>query len=71
MPKKTATLPNVNKTLKNAQVKLKTSPNAKNKLRKAAQAVKVNLSAFILSAAIKRAKSVLNNQRRRKLSNQS
>jgi uncharacterized protein (DUF1778 family) len=44
---------------------------AKNKLREAAQAVGVDLSAFILSAAMERAESVLDNQRRRELSNQS
>lgn len=36
-----------------------------------AQAVGVDLSAFILSAAMERAESVLDNQRRRELSNQS
>ena len=41
MPGKTATLPDVDKTLKNARVELKTSPDAKNKLREAAQAVGV------------------------------
>ena len=71
MPGKTATLPDVDKTLKNALVELKTSPDAKNKLREAAQAVGVDLSAFILSAAMERAESVLDNQRRRELSNQS
>ncbi len=71
MPGKTATLPDVDKTLKNARVELKTSPDAKNKLREAAQAVGVDLSAFILSAAMERAESVLDNQRRRELSNQS
>ena len=55
MPGKTATLPDVDKTLKNARVELKTSPDAKNKLREAAQAVGVDLSAFILSAAMERA----------------
>ena len=35
------------------------------------QAVGVDLSAFILSAAMERAESVLDNQRRRELSNQS
>lgn len=68
---KTAALYDVDKTLKNARVKLKTSPDAKNKLREAAQAVGVDLSAFILSAAMERAESVLDNQRRRELSNQS
>ena len=67
MPGKTATLPDVDKTLKNARVELKTSPDAKNKLREAAQAVGVDLSAFILSAAMERAESVLDNQRRRDL----
>ncbi|HII2444213.1 TPA: DUF1778 domain-containing protein [Escherichia coli] len=71
MPGKRATLPDVDKTLKNARVELKTSPDAKNKLREAAQAVGVDLSAFILSAAMERAESVLDNQRRRELSNQS
>ncbi|MGG7250707.1 DUF1778 domain-containing protein, partial [Escherichia coli] len=52
MPGKTATLPDVDKTLKNARVELKTSPDAKNKLREAAQAVGVDLSACILSAAM-------------------
>lgn len=71
MPGKTATLPDVDKTLKNARVELKTSPDAKNRLREAAQAVGLDLSAFILSAAMERAESVLDNQRRRELSNQS
>ncbi|CAR16386.1 conserved hypothetical protein [Escherichia coli IAI39] len=71
MPGKTVALPDIDKTLKNARVELKTSPDAKNKLREAAQAVGVDLSAFILSAAMERAESVLDNQRRRELSNQS
>ena len=70
MPGKTVALPDIDKTLKNARVELKTSPDAKNKLREAAQAVGVDLSAFILSAAMERAESVLDNQRR-ELSNQS
>lgn len=67
---KTATLPDVDKTLKNARVELKTSPDAKTNFV-LAQAVGVDLSAFILSAAMERAESVLDNQRRRELSNQS
>ncbi len=47
MPGKTVALPDIDKTLKNARVELKTSPDAKNKLREAAQAVGVDLSAFI------------------------
>lgn len=66
-----ATLPGAEKTLKNARVELKTSPDAKNVLREAAEAVGLDLSAFILSAAMERAESVLDNQRRRQLSNQS
>ena len=45
MPGKTATLPDVDKTLKNARVELKTSPDAKNKLREAAQAVGADFDA--------------------------
>ncbi len=71
MPGKTATLPDVEKALKNARVELKTSSDAKNRLREAAEAVGLDLSAFILSAAMERAESVLDNQRRRELSNQS
>ena len=41
MPGKTVALPDIDKTLKNARVELKTSPDAKNKLREAAQAVGV------------------------------
>lgn len=33
MPGKTVALPDIDKTLKNARVELKTSPDAKNKLR--------------------------------------
>lgn len=71
MPGKTATLPNVEKALKNARVELKTSSDAKIRLREAAEAVGLDLSAFILSAAMERAESVLDKQRRRELSNQS
>ena len=66
-----ATLPGAERALKNARVELKTSPDAKNVLREAAEAVGLDLSAFILSAAMERAESVLDNQRRRQLSNQS
>lgn len=71
MSSRVATLPSAEKTLKNARVELKTSPDAKNVLREAAEAVGLDLSAFILSAAMERAESVLDNQRRRQLSNQS
>lgn len=63
-------MPGAEKALKNARVELKTSPDAKNVLREAAEAVGLDLSAFILSAAMERAESVLDNQRRRQLSNQ-
>lgn len=45
-------------------------PTPKTNFIEAAQAVGVDLSAFILSAAMERAESVLDNQRRREL-NQS
>lgn len=57
--------------VKNARVELKTSPDLKNVLREAAAATGLDLSAFILNAALERAESVLDNQRRRQLSSQS
>lgn len=71
MSSQVAALPGTEKVLKNARVEIKTSPDAKNVLREAAEAVGLDLSAFILSAAMERAESVLDNQRRRQLSNQS
>lgn len=66
-----AALPGTDKALKNARVELKTSSDAKNVLREAAEALGLDLSAFILSAAMERAESVLDNQRRRELSDKS
>ncbi|EJF7712666.1 MULTISPECIES: DUF1778 domain-containing protein [Providencia] len=57
--------------LKNARVELKTSIDLKDLLREAAVAAGLDLSAFILNAALERAESVLDNQRRRQLSAQS
>lgn len=59
------------KNVKNARVELKTSTDLKDVLREAAMAAGLDLSAFILNAALERAESVLENQRRRKLSEQS
>lgn len=56
---------------KNARVELKTSNDLKELLREAAGAVGLDLSAFILNAALERAESVLENQRHRELSAQS
>ena len=56
---------------KDARVELKTSSNSKDLLREAASAAGLDLSAFILSAALERAESVLDNQRRRELSEKS
>ncbi len=56
---------------KDARVELKTSSNSKDLLREAASAAGLDLSAFILSAALERAESVLDNQRRRQLSEKS
>lgn len=59
------------KSTKNARVELKTSSDLKELLREAAMAAGLDLSAFILNAALERAESVLDNQRRRELSEQS
>ncbi|WP_395303524.1 DUF1778 domain-containing protein [Enterobacter sp. ECC-019] len=59
------------KSIKNARVELKTSNDLKDVLREAATAAGLDLSAFILNAALERAESVLENQRRRQLSEQS
>lgn len=56
---------------KNARVELKTSSDLKEVLREAAVAAGLDLSAFILNAALERAESVLDNQRRRQVSEQS
>lgn len=65
-----ADFPMVEKTVKNARVELKTTQEFKILLRDAALAAGLDLSAFILNAAIERAESVLDNQRRRQLSSQ-
>ncbi|MEX6284501.1 DUF1778 domain-containing protein [Providencia hangzhouensis] len=64
-------LKNTRAGLKNARVELKTSTDHKYLLREAAVATGLDLSVFILNAALERAESVLDNQRRRKLSAQS
>lgn len=66
-----ATFPTDGKSIKNARVELKTSNDLKDVLREAAMAAGLDLSAFILNAALERAESVLENQRRRQLSEQS
>ncbi|POP43084.1 DUF1778 domain-containing protein [Superficieibacter electus] len=57
--------------MKSARVELKTNPELKALLREAAAAAGLDLSAFILNAALERAENVLDNQRRRQLSAQS
>lgn len=59
------------KAVKNARVELKTSSELKDVLREAAIATGLDLSAFILNAALERAESVLENQRHRQLSEAS
>ena len=66
-----AAFPTDVKGIKNARVELKTSSDLKDVLREAAAAAGLDLSAFILNAALERAESVLDNQRRRQLSEQS
>lgn len=56
------------RTTKTARVELKTSDEAKDTIRQAAAAYGLDLSSFILSAAIERAEMVLERQRRRELS---
>ncbi|WP_314138255.1 DUF1778 domain-containing protein [Buttiauxella noackiae] len=68
---KVAAFPNDARSVKNARVELKTSAELKDMLREAAAAAGLDLSAFILNAALERAESVLDNQRRRQLSTQS
>ncbi|MGO4742278.1 type II toxin-antitoxin system TacA family antitoxin [Serratia quinivorans] len=68
---KVAVLPADVKSVKNARVELKTSLDIKDVLREAASAAGLDLSAFILNAALERAESVLDNQRRRQLSAES
>lgn len=58
----------IERASKNARVELKTSDEAKNTLRQAAAAYGLDLSSFIISAAIERAEKVLERQRRRELS---
>ena len=69
--RKTATLPDVDKTLKMRGSNSKPVPTPKTNFVKLRKPLGVDLSAFILSAAMERAESVLDNQRRRELSNQS
>ena len=59
------------KGFKNARVELKTTANLKDVLREAAAVAGLDLTAFILNAALERAESVLDNQRRRELSEES
>jgi uncharacterized protein (DUF1778 family) len=68
---KVATFPVDARSVKDARVELKTSSNSKDLLREAASAAGLDLSAFILSAALERAETVLDNQRRRQLSEKS
>ncbi len=68
---KVAVFPSDVRVTKDARVELKTSSNSKDLLREAASAAGLDLSAFILSAALERAESVLDNQRRRQLSEKS
>jgi len=68
---KAATLSNEVRSVKNARVELKTSADIKDLLREAAAAAGLDLSAFILNAAMERAETVLDNQRSRQLSAQS
>ncbi|ECG3145649.1 DUF1778 domain-containing protein [Salmonella enterica subsp. enterica serovar Weybridge] len=68
---KIADFPMGSRSVKNARVELKTSSDLKNVLREAASAAGLDLSAFILNAALERAESVLDNQRRRILSEKS
>jgi uncharacterized protein (DUF1778 family) len=56
---------------KDARVDLKTSSDLKDLLRQAASVAGVDLSAFILTAAFERAEAVLENQKRRELSEES
>jgi len=65
------TFPNDARGTKNARVELKTSSALKDRLREAAAAVGLDLSVFILNAALERAETVLDNQRHRQLSVQS
>ncbi len=69
MPK-VEVFPSDARNIKSARVDLKTSPDLKEMLREAAAAAGLDLSAFILNAAIERAESVLDNQRRRELTAQ-
>ncbi|EIP3952700.1 DUF1778 domain-containing protein [Salmonella enterica] len=68
---KIADFPMGSRSVKNARVELKTSSDLKDVLREAASAAGLDLSAFILNAALERAESVLDNQRRRVLSEKS
>ncbi|MBV6817808.1 DUF1778 domain-containing protein [Rahnella sp. PD12R] len=67
---KEVVFPSDARNIKSARVELKTSPDLKELLREAAAAAGLDLSAFILNAAIERAENVLENQRRRELSSQ-
>ncbi|WP_430381689.1 DUF1778 domain-containing protein [Trabulsiella odontotermitis] len=71
MMAKVATFSDEPRNAKNARVELKTSADIKDVLREAAAATGLDLSAFILGAALERAESVLDNQRRRQLSAES
>ncbi|MFJ5320395.1 DUF1778 domain-containing protein [Pectobacterium carotovorum] len=66
-----AMFPTDAKSVKDARVELKTSSDLKNVLREAAVVAGLDLSAFILNAALERAEGVLENKRRRELSEHS
>ncbi|RAZ01307.1 DUF1778 domain-containing protein [Enterobacter cloacae] len=68
---KVAVFPEEARSVKSARVEIKTSPDLKDVLREAAMAAGLDLSAFILNAALERAESVLDNQRRRQVSAES
>lgn len=68
---KVAMFPEEVRGVKSARVELKTSPDLKDVLREAAMAAGLDLSAFILNAALERAECVLDNQRRRQVSAES
>ncbi len=56
------------RVIKTARVELKTSDSAKDTLKQAAAVIGLDLSSFILSAAVEQAERVLDRQRRRELS---
>lgn len=68
---KATTFPGEARSTKSARVELKTNPELKELLREAAAAAGLDLSAFILNAALERAENVLDKQRHRQLAAQS